>query len=425
MTRRSLDCLLGLAAVALVATGCPDDGAGDDDGAGSSSGAPTTGADDGDDADDDGSGGATESGGPVGTGESGGTGTGTPANCNEDELSELYTRYVEPFVSGTLPTSCSECHMTGIDMSMYAQDTACDTMACMMGQGVVDLDNPEGSALLSMIDMGDPNSSVFDVSVEHQAMLEWIDWSAQCHQQVCGDIDSPCDQNSGATSTGTNPIGDCSEEDLLATFWNTVIVDRGRCLTCHSDWGQSEGTFGACQDVSDCQFEQICVDGSCLAPGPAMAPHFFEGVDGMLDWNNPDHRTQGLNTMYNVVALGLVDIENPADSSLITKPLLENFTPSAVFGPNVTMPSMPANSGTGIFHGGTSKFNFGCHDEECMTEGVVDCRVDTPCGDGPCPDGMSCVEGGLCRITGSYCDATLEAYYGFVNYFAECNGGAG
>ncbi|MBL4688665.1 MAG: hypothetical protein JKY37_29020 [Nannocystaceae bacterium] len=422
MRLRAFNSILGLAAVAVLTPGCPSDGGADqDDGVGSSSGSSATGGDDGDDGVD-----GTDEGQDDGPGESAGSEaadeSGAPLDCNEDELTALYTRYVQPFVSGVVPQSCGECHMTGIDMSLYAQDTPCDTMACMVGQGVVDLDNPAASSLLSMIDMGDPNSSVFNVSVEHAAMLEWIDWSAQCHQEVCGDIASPCEQNTGAGSTGTNPIGDCSEDDLLVTFWNTVTVDRGRCLACHSDWGQTEGTFGACNNVSDCEGPQLCVDGFCRAPGPISAPHFFEGAEESLDWDNPVHRELGRATMYNIVALGLIDTENPEDSSLITKPLLEDFTPTAVFGPNVAMPSMPPDSGMGIAHGGTSKFNFGCHEEPCPTEGVIDCRESRPCGDDPCPDGSSCSDG-FCRVTGSVCDKTLEAYYGFVNYFAECKGG--
>ena len=414
--------LIGFAAILI---GCPSQ-EGDGGGGNDSTGAPTSGADgadggDGADGADDGSDDGSDDG-PSGSSEGGTDSTGTPVNCDEEALSELYTRYVEPFVSGAVAQSCGQCHMTGIDMSLYAQDTPCDTMACMVSQGVVDLDNPTGSSLLTMIGMGDPNSSVFDVDVEHDAMLEWIEWSAQCHEQVCEATESPCAENSGAASTGTNPIGDCSEEDLLTVFWNSVIVDRGRCLTCHSNWGQQLGTFGSCVTEDDCEFEQICENGTCYAPGPYMAPHFFEGVDGMLEWQNPQHRQIGLNTMYNVIALGLVDVENPVDSSLITKPLLEGFKPLEVHGPNTNMTEMPAKGGTGIYHGGTSKFSFGCHEEPCPTEGIVDCRVDTPCGDGACPDGTSCSEG-YCRMTGSVCDQTLEAYYGFANYFAECRGG--
>jgi hypothetical protein len=67
------------------------------------------------------------------------SGTTVVGTCYTEELDETYSQYVEPFVSGSVPSSCSQCHMTGIDLSLYAQDTPCETMACMVDLGVVDL----------------------------------------------------------------------------------------------------------------------------------------------------------------------------------------------------------------------------------------------------------------------------------------------
>jgi hypothetical protein len=77
-----------------------------------------------------------------------------------------------------------------------------------------------------------------------------------------------------------------------------------------------------------------------------------------------------------VVALGLVDVDTPLSSSLLTKPLLENFQPTAIYGPGVEISSVTTGEGVGVYHSGTSKYNFGCHAEPCPTEGVVDCRIE-------------------------------------------------
>ena len=342
-----------------------------------------------------------------------------PGTCSEAELSAAYERYVEPFVSGAVATSCSQCHMTGIDLSLYAQDTPCDTFACMVELGVVTPEDPAASPVLDQIRMGDPNSSVFDVETEAEAMLEWITWNATCHAPVCGEREGACEAGTGAESTGRTPLGDCSEEDLLGAFWDAVMVDRGRCLICHSDFGQQQGTFGPCETTEDCEFEQICSEGTCYAPGPLLAPHVFEGEGGALDWNDPADRQVALNTLYNVVALGQLDAAEPLSSRWLTKPLLEDFQPLAIYGPGVSIPEVPAGVGVGEPHGGTSKFNFGCHQPPCLDEGVVDCRIDVPCPDRPCPDDRACVQG-FCRVPGSVCDATYVRYAGFAEYVATC-----
>ena len=55
--------------------------------------------------------------------------TGTPEidtsvihlSCTQDDLTYAYTRYVEPFVSVAVSTSGSECHLTGIDITLDAE----------------------------------------------------------------------------------------------------------------------------------------------------------------------------------------------------------------------------------------------------------------------------------------------------------------
>ncbi|MBX2799356.1 MAG: hypothetical protein KTR31_16900 [Myxococcales bacterium] len=340
--------------------------------------------------------------------------------CTEEDLATSYGRYVEPFVSGTTATSCGQCHMTGVDLGLYVQDTPCETFACMEQLGVVDADDPSSSTILAQIRMGDPQSSVFDVEAEASAMEAWIRWNASCHEEVCGSVEDACAAGTGAASTGRTPIGDCSEEDLLGVFWDSVIVDRGRCLICHSDVGQEQGTFGPCETTEDCELQQICEEGTCYAPGPLLAPHFFEGTTGALQWSDAEHRQIGLNTMYNVVALGLVSTSSPLDSPLLTKPLLEDFTPTQIHGPGISLSSV--STGTGVAHGGTSKFNFGCHHPPCLDAAPVDCRTEQRCGDVPCPDGQVCSEG-FCRTIGSVCDPTYVAYARFALYLQECDGG--
>ncbi len=427
----------------LAIAGCPQDAA--DDGsetpeqttgpemttAGSSAG-PSSGAGESTGADTDGPGGSSE----------GGTSPGI--NCSEDDLSALYVRYVEPFVSGELPQSCESCHMTGVNMSLYARDTPCDTMACMVNQGVVDLGTPANSQLLSMIMMGDPQSNVFELETEHDALLEWIEWSSQCHAQVCGEVSDACEPGSGVDSNGVNPIGDCSEDDLALSFFQNVMAYKGRCNICHSGSAGSV-QFGPCNSKEDCNGEQLCVaneDGQlmCVPPGPYGARNawFFEGdhEKGPLDWENPADRDEALRSMYNVVALGLADEDEPLDSMMMIKPLLEDTQLRAVYTDQNTIENIPEGTGVGLTHGGTSKFNFGCHGMPedppyCpLTEAIVDCRTDEPCnGDTICSDGRACLDaiGGTCRgeecycrVPDGVCDPALGDYVDWLMYFQSC-----
>ncbi len=312
-----------------------------------------------------------------------------PLDCTDDRLTTLYEHYVEPFVSGMQSTSCSECHMTGIDMSVYAQDTPCQTMACMVQSGAANLESPADSEILGRIMMGDPASSAFSVETEHAAILEWLEWSAQCHDSVCGSIEDPCKSGTGAPSTARTPTGNCSEEDLLVQYWDSVVVDRGRCISCH---GQEDDS-----------------------PATNFLKDLFEA-----DWDNPEHRAIALTSMFTVITNHLIDKDEPLNSLLLTKPLQHGFRPFAVYGALEDIESVPEGVGTGVHHDGQAKITFPCPGFDCSEGAIMDCRTDVACAqDSECNDDQRCNEG-FCRIRESVCDTTYISYLSFIQAYRAC-----
>ena len=212
--------------------------------------------------------------------------------CTEDGQTELYARYIEPLVTGGQPSSCNQCHLSGVDLSMYVQDTPCQSMACMVEQGMVDLEDPANSAVLAQILMADPESELIDGDViqrEYDGFLEWITWSAGCQDCVCGEIEDPC--NTGTSETPPTGVatplgGSCTEDELAASFEVKVWPWRDRCSSCHTPEG-SDQTEGA--------------------PAPWMA----SGADS----------DAALYTMYTVIGGDYIDTASPADSLWLTKPL--------------------------------------------------------------------------------------------------------
>lgn len=340
-----------------------------------------------------------------------------PSECNQERLTELYSHYVEPFVSGVVPSSCSQCHMTGIDISIYAQDNACDTMACMVDMGVVDLDQPSESEILDQILLGDPNSSVFNIASEHAAIAEWIEWSALCHNSVCGEIDSACEQGTGAPTTGIIPTGSCNETELLSQFWDAIVVNQGRCISCHSQLGEGVGSNFRCQETSDCVGEEECLAGRCRVPGRFVAPPFLEGLHQASNWEDPEHRRIASNTMFTLLTLDLIDRDEPLNSKLLTKPLPEGFQPTAVYGALEAVPTVTEGVGMGEHHGGDGKFVFACPNGQSC---AIDCREEQSCQQGDdCGEDMHC-NGGYCRLVDSVCEGTYISYLKFIQAYVQC-----
>jgi len=217
----------------------------------------------------------------------------------EDNLT-LFERRIAPLLEDDHPSTCNECHLAGVDLGLYAQGDECRTMACMVHEGIVDLDTPADSVVLGWILRGTPDSELITAEViqaEHDGVLEWIELHSQCNGALCDDYDDPCGHGPHAGECEVPPSshdlpprefedpGDCSDKTLEIAFDELVYSWRGRCSPCHYDTHIGK---------------------------PENAPRWI----AIGDCN-----AGGLATMRNVIDSGLVDSSDPAASLLLLKPL--------------------------------------------------------------------------------------------------------
>jgi hypothetical protein len=217
--------------------------------------------------------------------------------CTEQGERDLYDKRIAPLLADDRPSSCNECHLSGVDLGAFVQDTPCQTMACMVHRGIADLEHPEASIVLGWIERADPASPLVTEAMireEYDGMLEWIRFSSDCGLLECEAVNDPCREPSSLEceiplpeeqQTFDDP-GDCSERTLEAMFAAKVYAWRGRCFPCH---------------FAD-------------EPGESEAPRWIQV--GECDVGS-------LATMREVLARGLVSTDDPAQSLLVLKPLAE------------------------------------------------------------------------------------------------------
>lgn len=233
--------------------------------------------------------------------------------CTETEGLKVYERRIEPVLSDDHPQSCNQCHLSGVDLSNFVQKTPCQTMACLEDKGLVDLDSPEDSEILTWIERAMPESELITQDVideEYEGFLAWIEFNADCAPGSCPDFDDPCGDAPKATDCEIPPHdfepgpfedpGDCSDLTLELVFREKVYAWRGRCYACHFDSYDGE---------------------------PKEAPRWI--ATGSCDEGS-------LKTLRNVLERGFVDLEDPTQSRMLLKPLAEDEG--------------------GIMHGGATKF---------------------------------------------------------------------
>jgi hypothetical protein len=235
------------------------------------------------------------------------------AECLSD-AGGLYTQKIAPLLATDRPKTCNQCHLSGIDLSLFVRDDMCETRACLVGLGLVDLKHPDQSAVLGWIQRAHPDSSLITQDVideEYEAFKSFVDRIAQCGPEACAGVRCPAtngDQDCGSPGDESDtpflvPAGtSCDLLTMEQQFQDTVYVWRDRCNPCHF----SSDTSG----------------------GPP-APHWID-VENSCNAGS-------LQTFHNVVDWGLIDGNDPAQSLLLRKPLDARIS--------------------GVTHGGGAKFS--------------------------------------------------------------------
>jgi len=231
--------------------------------------------------------------------------------CDADAGLALYTQRVAPILADDRPKSCNQCHLSGVDLSLFVRDTPCQTMACLQQQELVDFSSPEDSLVLAWISRASPDSELITeevIQAEYDAFLEWIEFYATCSDEVCESFDDPCGLSekqptcdSADIEEGFDDPGGCEDIVLEEMFRDAFYTGRGRCFPCHYTG-----------DVKS----------------PDNAPKWLE-VEGECN-------AASLTTMRNVLD-SYVDLDAPANSLILLKPLSEEYG--------------------GIEHGGGDKFH--------------------------------------------------------------------
>jgi hypothetical protein len=232
------------------------------------------------------------------------------ASCDGDEPSpkeaacelqptRTFHERIEPLLSEDRVTTCNQCHLSGVNLTAFARDTPCKTWACLNQQGLVSTASPTDSKILSWILRASPDSELITgevIQAEHEAFLQWIEANAACPEAcagvTCGEPSAGPICSDGTRDDPPPPPPDeednrgCGDAELEQAFYDDVYAWRGRCAPCHFDT-ELEADPDAPRWISAL--------GNC-ATGSAV-------------------------TLKRVIALGLMNTEEPAQSLLLQKPL--------------------------------------------------------------------------------------------------------
>jgi hypothetical protein len=150
-----------------------------------------------------------------------------------DDSLAIFERRILPILNAKNASSCSECHLSGVDLKDYIRPTQEETFAALKSAGLIDTAKPEASKLLAFIARKPDKPSLITAKVrqeEYEAFRAWIAAAAK----------DPALANVKATGGTIGPdlpdevIRHARKDRVLASFLDNVWSEVARCAHCHS-----------------------------------------------------------------------------------------------------------------------------------------------------------------------------------------------
>ncbi|HVE42477.1 MAG TPA: hypothetical protein VNM14_21525 [Planctomycetota bacterium] len=156
---------------------------------------------------------------------------------DEAKGADLFAKRILPIFKSPNPSSCTQCHLAGVDLKNYILPSHEKTFVSLRDQGLIDLDKPENSKILRLINMGEASKEAQLISdkvrkMEYDAFAEWIKASAadpklrEAPKLAASELAQP--------KRPVEVIRHARLDKVAELFEKNVWSQRFRCTACHS-----------------------------------------------------------------------------------------------------------------------------------------------------------------------------------------------
>ncbi len=159
------------------------------------------------------------------------------ANSAEPPAEQVFERRIVPIFKSPNPSSCVQCHLSGVDLKNYILPSSEKTFLSLRDQGLIDLENPAASKILKLINMREekrdgPNLIHEKIrKVEYEAFAEWI--KACCADPKLRDAPKLAPADLAKAERPVEVIRHARKDRLLESFERNIWSLRFRCMSCH------------------------------------------------------------------------------------------------------------------------------------------------------------------------------------------------
>src|SRR5579883_1537754 len=161
------------------------------------------------------------------------------ASRADDGPAAVFDKRILPIFKSPNPPSCVQCHLAGVDIKDYILPDHEKTFRSLRDQGLIDLDAPEKSKILKLIEMGAGEKGETAKlgekarKAEYEAFAAWIKAAAADPKlRAAPKLDA---KDLARPAKPDEVIRHARKDRVLESFERNVWAMRFRCMNCHTE----------------------------------------------------------------------------------------------------------------------------------------------------------------------------------------------
>ena len=204
----------------------------------------------------------------------------------EPKSLDVFTRRILPIMNSAKPSSCAECHLSGVDLKDYIRADQAETFAALVKGGMIDAKQPQKSKLLEFISRSPAKPTIVSADIRKEELAAFTAWIEEAVRDS-----ELLKAKAGSEKLGpklpVEVVRHARNDRVLASFIDNVWVEATRCAACHS---------------------------------PLLNQKQVKEFGERVSWMKPDDPAA---TLKHLVEAGLIDTDEPKQSMILLKPTMQ------------------------------------------------------------------------------------------------------
>ena len=152
---------------------------------------------------------------------------------------DIFDQRILPIFKSPKPSSCVQCHLAAVDLKNYIHPSQEKTFASLRDQGLIDLNHPEKSKVLTLIKMGekdlDKGARLIHAKLrqaEYEAFAAWI--KARSRDPKLRSLPRIDSADWAKPDRSNAVIRHTRKSRVVDSFVRNIWSQRLRCFPCHT-----------------------------------------------------------------------------------------------------------------------------------------------------------------------------------------------